>query len=170
MILAHTKKMYMYIVLMISCDIPVWHFSNMEINTCIVQCIHTCMIYCLTFFFLEINTCLYKCTCTQNKMYVKCMIYKMYMYCLTFFWHRIWWKSTHLCKMYDIHVYCLTFFWHGNQQIYVHFFLYTMYQGFCSPYFTAKFRPHYQWKIGSIFPKISQIIPKLSYFVYYCPS
>jgi len=34
-------------------------------------------------------------------------------------------------------------------------------QGFCSPYFTAEFRPHSQWKIGSFFPKIGQIIPKL---------
>jgi hypothetical protein len=24
-------------------------------------------------------------------------------------------------------------------------------QGFCSPYFTAEFRPHSQWKIGSFF-------------------
>jgi hypothetical protein len=35
------------------------------------------------------------------------------------------------------------------------------YQGFCSPYFTAKFRPHSQWKIGFFAPKICQIIPKL---------
>jgi hypothetical protein len=35
------------------------------------------------------------------------------------------------------------------------------YQGFCSPYFTAEFRPHSQWKIGFFAPKICQIIPKL---------
>ena len=41
------------------------------------------------------------------------------------------------------------------------FFRLVWYQGFCSPYFTAKFRPHSQWKIGFFAPKICQIIPKL---------